>query len=83
MRILRKIKPFRLIVLDQPQVMELRDSDGTSAGEVRMIKINSADLSQYDGQHLTFSIDPSNTWWPGDTSLPLNQPGTDDVHVLG
>ena len=69
-------------MLDQPQVMELRDSDGTSAGEVRMIKINSADLSQYDGQHLTFSIDPDSTYWPGDTSLPLGQPSTTDVHIL-
>ena len=39
-------------------------------------------LESYDGQHVTFSIDPNNTWWPSDTSLPLGQPRTDDVHIL-
>jgi RNA polymerase sigma factor (sigma-70 family) len=74
---------FWLIVLDQPQTMELRSSDGTRSKEVSMIKVNSSGFSQYDGQHLTFSIDPSNTWWPGDISLPYDQPSTDDIHILG
>ena len=39
-------------------------------------------LDGLDGQHLTFSIDAASAWWPSDTSLPLGQPGTQDVHVL-
>lgn len=76
---------YRLIIPDTPQNMTLRSGDGLSSyeNEVRMIDVTYAgDLSQYDGQHLTFSIDPANTWWPSDTSLPLGQPHTDDVHVL-
>ena len=41
-----------------------------------------AGLEQYDGQHIVFSIDPDETWWPSDTSLPLGEPSTDNVHVL-
>lgn len=75
---------YRLIVLDQPQTMELRTSDGHRSGEVQIIDVSAADgIGSYDGQHLTFSIDPEKTYWPGDTSLPYNQPNTWDVHVLG
>lgn len=77
---------YRLIIPDTPQNMTLRSGDGLSSyeREVRMIDVTSAEgLSQYDGQHLTFSIDPNNTWWPGGTSIPLGQPYTSDVHVLG
>ena len=74
---------YRLIVLDEPRTMELRSSDGYSSNTVSLIDVSQASgLEQYDGQHLTFSIDPASTWWPGDTSLPLGQPGTADVHVL-
>lgn len=75
----------RLIVLDAPRNMTLHNGSGLDSreGEVRMIDVTKAgDLSQYDGQHLTFSIDPDNTRWPSDTSLPLGQPRTSDVHVL-
>ena len=75
---------YRLIVLDQPQTMELRTSDGHRSGEVQIIDVSAAEgMGSYDGQHLTFSIDPEKTYWPGDTSLPYNQPNTWDVHVLG
>lgn len=40
------------------------------------------DISQYNGQHITFSIDHDTIWWPSDTSLPLGQPYTSDIHVL-
>lgn len=75
---------FRLILLDQPQTMELLSGsgDGYRSGEVRMIKVTS-DMSQYEGQHLTFSIDPASTYWPSDTSLPVGEPNTADIHVLG
>lgn len=74
---------YRLIVLDAPQTMELTSVDGMRSGEVRMINVTGApDLDGLDGQHLTFSIDAASAWWPSDTSLPLGQPGTQDVHVL-
>ena len=74
---------YRLIVLDAPQTMELTSVDGTKSGEVRLLNVTGAPgLDGLDGQHLTFSIDEASTWWPSDTSLPLGQPGTKDVHVL-
>lgn len=75
---------YWLIVLDSPQNMTLRSGDGTSSYEsvVSIINVTGAGLEQYNGQHLTVSIDGSNTYWPSDTSLPLGQPSTSDVHVL-
>ena len=78
---------FHLIVLDTPQEMELQSGDplgSPRSGMVRLISVAYAEgLEQYDGQHLTFSIDPSNTYWPSDTSMPVGQPATRDVHVVG
>lgn len=77
---------FRLIVLDTPQEMELQSGDPVGSPRsdtVRLISVAYAEgLEQYDGQHLTFSIDPKATYWPSDTSMPVGQPGTRDVHVL-
>ena len=76
---------YQLIVLDTPQVMELRSGGdpGTQSGEVSIIRIHgNENLSQYHGQHLTFSIDPNQTYWPSDTSLPLGQPSTSDIKIL-
>ena len=77
---------FHLIVLDTPQTMELLSGSGAGSrsGTVSLISIvDVAGIEQYDGQHLIFSIDPSWTMWPSDTSLPLGEPRTDDLHVLG
>ena len=77
---------FRLIVLDTPQEMELQSGDPVGSPRsdtVRLISVAYAEgLEQYDGQHLIFSIDPKATYWPSDTSMPVGQPGTRDVHVL-
>ena len=77
---------FRLIVLDTPQEMTLQSGDPVGSprsGTVRLISVAYAEgLEQYDGQHLTFSIDPGSTYWPSDTSMPVGQPATNDVHVL-
>ena len=77
---------FRLIVLDTPQEMELQSGDPVSpprTDTVRLISVAYAEgLEQYDGQHLTFSIDPAATYWPSDTSMPVGQPATRDVHIL-
>lgn len=66
---------FHLIVLDTPQEMELQSGDPVGAPRsdtVRVISVAYAEgLEQYDGQHLTFSIDPEATYWPSDTSMPV------------
>ena len=66
---------FHLIVLDTPKEMELQSGDPVGAPRsdtVRVISVAYAEgLEQYDGQHLTFSIDPEATYWPSDTSMPV------------
>ena len=74
---------FRLIVLDTPQIMELEGLDGPRSDEVVVISVDYAEnLASYEGEHLTFSIDPKSTYWPSDTSMPVGQPATKDVRVL-
>lgn len=76
---------FWLVVLDTPQSVELRkpDGDGSRMGQVSMINVTGVDgIERYDGQRLSVSIDPANTWWPGDTSIPWDQPITSDVRIL-
>lgn len=76
---------YYLIVLDTPQTMELRSGSGQGSyeGEVRLIDVSYAgEAAQYAGQNLVFSIDPDQTSWPSDTSLPLGEPRTSDIHVL-
>lgn len=81
-----KSETWRLIVLDAPQAMTINSADptaGLGTVNVSMIDVTSAPgLSQYDGQHHTFSIDPNKTYSPSDTSLPLGSPETNDVRVL-
>lgn len=80
-----KNQTFFLIELDTPQTMELHSGsgDGFRSDEVRVINIAGAEnLEQYYGQQLYFSIDPNNTYWPSDSSMPTGQPRTSDVHVL-
>lgn len=77
---------YRLIVLDTPQSMDLMSGsrDGLRSGTVSIIDVtDAAGLEQYDGQNLIFSIEPTATYWPSDTSLPVGEPNTTDVHVLG
>ncbi|MDE7243975.1 MAG: hypothetical protein K2O18_08370 [Oscillospiraceae bacterium] len=77
---------FRLIILDTPQNMTLLSGDGLGfrEDEASMINVTGvAGLEQYDGQTLMFSIDRYNSSWPSDVSLPVGQPSTGDVHILG
>lgn len=75
---------FRLIVLDSPQMLSLNTVDNRlSEREAKMISVLYAEnLAGYEGQHLVFSIDPYNTYWPSEAAMPLGQPGTNDVHIL-
>ena len=78
-----KSQSFRLIVLDTPQTMALMGEESLRSDTVTLISVSYAEgLEQYNGQHLTFSIDPNTTYWPSDTSLPLGQPRTKDIHIL-
>ena len=74
---------IELIVLDEPQTMTLKTGDGQGYRSGTVSMIGTSGYEQYDGQHLIFSIDPSRTYWPSGTDLPLGEPGTDDVRVLG
>lgn len=77
---------YRVIVLDTPQTLRFHSGgveDEYFSNEARMINLYYVDgLDQYEGQHITFSIDPGSTWWPSDTSLPLGQPFTRDIRIL-
>ena len=77
---------FRIIILDEPMTMYLyQPGMGPEPVQrtVAMVDVTrAAGLDRFDGQYLIFSIDQENTWYPGDTSLPLGVPRTDDVHVL-
>ncbi|MBD5524157.1 MAG: sigma-70 family RNA polymerase sigma factor [Lachnospiraceae bacterium] len=78
---------YRVIVLDTPQTLRLRSSgDGDEHyffSEALMIDLYYADgMEQYEGQHITFSIDPANTYWPSSADLPFGQPFSSDIHIL-
>ncbi len=80
---------YRVIVLDTPQTLRIRpggwsgEEDEYGTGEALMIDLYYAEgMEQYEGQHITFSIDPDATFWPSDTGLPLGQPHTSDIHIL-
>ena len=81
-----KSQTYRVIVMDAPQMLHLRhraDSDRYSSKEVMMICIGLADcLDAYEGRHITFSIDPTATYWPNDWMVPLGQPLAEDINVL-
>lgn len=76
---------YRVIVLDTPQTLYLESfiGDAPYNKEVLLIRLDGIDgMEQYEGRHITFSIDPDNAWWPTDTSLPFGQPYIGDIHIL-
>ncbi len=74
---------FRIIILDEPQEVTLQAVDGPYAGTLTMIRDRGAGIPEaLDGHDIVFSIDPETTWWPSDTSIPLGQPKTSDIHVM-
>lgn len=78
-------RTYRVIVLDTPQTLSLYsgEDDEFFSHEALMINLEYIDgMEQYEGRHITFSIDPYTTHWPSDTSLPFGQPFTEDIHVL-
>ena len=79
-----KYKTFYLIVLDTPQTVTANNADGElDSRTAKIIDVSYADdMVQYVGQHITFSIDPHMTGWPSDTSLPLGEPSTRDIHIF-
>ncbi len=80
---------YRVIVLDTPQTLRIRpggwsgEEDDYSSHEALLINLCYADgMEQYEGQHITFSIDPAATFWPSAADLPFGQPYTSDIHIL-
>ena len=76
---------YRMIVLDTPQTLRLRTGEeGYFDGEALMINIQGIDnMDRYEGQHITFTIDPTTTHWPNDWSVPLGQPVANDIYIPG
>ena len=74
---------FYFVELDEPQLMNLMTGDGmgvvTEEREVSLIRIRSD--ATVTGSHIV-SIDPTKTFWPTDTSIPLGAPRTSDIHIL-
>lgn len=81
----RQLHPtYLLITLDEPQTMEIRTGDGLEfvSQEISMLGVQEpAELEQYAGQHLTFSVDPGMIYNPSDVSLPP-APRAYDVRIL-
>lgn len=77
---------YHVIVLDTPQTMRLHSGgvdDDYFFSEALMISLDYADgMEQYEGQHITFSIDPATTYWPSSADPPFGQPSSSDIHIL-
>ena len=75
---------YRIIVLDEPQKVTLSAVDGPRESTLRSVSVRDGAGVREDLEgSIVFSIDPNTTWWPSDTSIPLGQPKTDDVHIMG
>ncbi|MBO4881285.1 MAG: hypothetical protein J5555_06350, partial [Firmicutes bacterium] len=69
---------------DEPQEVTLQAVDGPYTGTLRFltVKTEAGVPEDLDGHNIVFSIDPETAWWPSDTSIPLGQPKTSDIHVM-
>ena len=76
---------YTILVLDNPETLSFMSGDGQGTREdtVNMVSLRNIDGASYDGQHVKVAVDPENTWWPSDVSLPLGQPGTDTALIVG
>ena len=78
-----KTQMYRIIVLDEPREVTFQSVDGPYAATVEMFSVNDAGIAEdLDGSKIVFSVDPANTWWKSDTSIPLGAPNLKDVHVM-
>lgn len=80
-------RTYYVIVLDTPQTLRLvtveNDYFSNTATMIYIFNTSTNDVTQYVGQHVIFSIDPARTEWPSDVSLPVGEPSTSDIHILG
>lgn len=77
-------RTYRLIVFDAPVKIFAKNGDGMGSreGTAYALRVDRAQIPVgYDGTEITFSVSPETIWWPSDTSLPLGQPSTADVHI--
>ena len=78
-----KTQVYRIIVLDEPREVTFQSVDGPYTATVEMFSVNDAGIAEdLDGHRIVFSVDPDNTWWKSDTSIPLGAPNLKDVHVM-
>lgn len=79
-----KNKKFYVIVLDKPRKISLY-SDADSCfykWKVRLIDVSGIKgIKKYAGKHCIFSINKMLTYIPSDTSLPLGEPRTRNLHI--
>lgn len=78
---------YRVIVLDTPQTLRLHASGEEenyySSQVALMINLDYSDgMDWYEGQHITFSIDPADAYWPSDLMPPYGEPIARDIHIL-
>ena len=73
-----------ILELTEPrEIAFMTYDDRLSTHTVRMICIlGSQELSAYYDREVVMSFDPSDTYWPSDTSVPLGQP-SGEGHLLG
>ncbi len=83
-----KSNTYRVIVLDEPQVLSGTQDIDNIEREVTMICVRKPfyDLldipDDLDGQTITFSIVDGGLSWPSDTGMPLGVPMIRDIHVM-
>ena len=73
---------FYIIKLKPAKKMKLQSVDGMSKRKVKLVNVTYvAGLDKYIGKNCIFSISGKDTWWPSDTSLPLGEPSTKNLHI--
>ena len=83
-----KKNTYRIIILDEPQVLSGTQVGESVTREVKMICIKSPYSKEptlpanLDGQHIVFSVSSASISWPGGTDLPLGMPRTSDLHYM-
>lgn len=76
---------YYIFVLNKPEEIAFQTGDGSgpSKGKVGMVKINEIDgKTKYLEKDINLSLDPTQTYWPTDTSVPLGEPSTSIFKII-
>lgn len=88
--------PYVTLIFDQPEKITANNGDGSGEQTTRKSKMISiymddpntfADMwDGFDKKKVTIKIEPHNTWWPSDVSLPVGEPRysvmKEDLHMI-